>query len=73
MKFWRNFFKDKRFAWDFKIANLIMRDYLRAYLSIDATMLKEIAKSDELTEFQKRRILRVVKDLKVLMEGNRYE
>ena len=69
MRFWWKFFKDKRFAWDFKIANLIMGDRLRSYLAINSTMLKDIAKSNELTDFQKRRISRVVKDLNVLMEG----
>lgn len=69
MRFWFEFFKDKRFAWDFKIANFIMGDRLRNYLAINSTMLKDIAKSNELTDFQKRRIGRVVKDLNVLMEG----
>ena len=69
MKFWFEFFKDKRFAWDFKIANFIMRDRLRSYLAIDSTMLKDMAKSNDLTYFQQNRISRVVKDLNVLMEG----
>lgn len=69
MKFWFEFFKDKRFAWDFKIANFIMRDRLRSYLAIDSTMLKDMAKSNDLTYFQQNRISRVVKDLDVLMEG----
>ena len=69
MKFWLEFFKDKRFAWDFKIANFIMRDRLRSYLAIDSTMLKDMAKSNDLTYFQQNRISRVVKDLNVLMEG----
>lgn len=69
MRFWFEFFKDKRFAWDFKIANFIMGDRLRNYLAINSTMLKDIANSNELTDFQKRRIGRVVKDLNVLMEG----
>ena len=69
MKFWLEFFKDKRFAWDFKIANFIMGDRLRSYLAINSTMLKDIVKSKELTDFQKNRIGRVVKDLNVLMEG----
>lgn len=69
MKFWLEFFKDKRFAWDFKIANFIMRDRLRSYLAIDSTMLKDMAKSNDLTYFQQNRIRRVVKDLNTLMEG----
>lgn len=73
MRFWWEFFKDKRFAWDFKIANLIMGDRLRSYLAIDSTMLKDIAKSNSVTDFQKRRIGRVVTDLNTLMEGKQYE
>ena len=69
MRFWLEFFRDKRFAWDFKIANFIMGDRLRSYLAINSTMLKDIVKFNELTDFQKRRIDRVVKDLNVLMEG----
>lgn len=69
MRFWLEFFRDKRFAWDFKIANLIMGDRLRSYLAINSTMLKDIAKFNELTDFQKRRIGRVVDDLNMLMEG----
>lgn len=34
MPFWINFFTDKRFGWRFKIANFIMGDYLRNYLSV---------------------------------------
>ena len=72
MRFWWEFFKDKRFAWDFKIANFIMRDSLRSYLAINSTMLKDMTKSTELTDFQKRRISRVVEDLNTLMEGKQY-
>lgn len=31
---WWEFFTDKRFGWRFKIANLIMNDYLRNYLAV---------------------------------------
>ena len=34
MPFWIEFFTDKRFGWRFKIANFIMCDYLRNYLSV---------------------------------------
>lgn len=34
MPFWIEFFTDKRFGWRFKIANFIMGDYLRNYLSV---------------------------------------
>lgn len=32
--FWFDFFKDKRFSLRFKLANLIMNDYLRNYLAV---------------------------------------
>lgn len=31
---WLEFFTDKRFGWRFKLANLIMNDYLRNYLAV---------------------------------------
>lgn len=34
MKFWLEFFADKRFGWRFKIANFIMGDYLRNHLAV---------------------------------------
>lgn len=34
MPFWIEFFTDKRFGWRFKIANFIMGDYLRNYLTV---------------------------------------
>lgn len=42
MRFWIEFFRDKRFSLDFKIANLIMRDSLRNYLAIDLITLQKI-------------------------------
>ena len=42
MKFWIEFFMDKRFSLDFKIANLIMSDSLRNYLATDLLILKKI-------------------------------
>lgn len=32
--FWFGFFKDKKFSIRFKLANLIMNDYLRNYLAV---------------------------------------
>lgn len=32
--FWIDFFKDRRFSIRFKLANLIMNDYLRNYLAV---------------------------------------
>lgn len=57
MRFWIEFFKDKRFSWDFKIANFIMRDALRNYLATDLTILQRI-------EDQQAR--KVEKDIKIL-------
>lgn len=34
ISFWFDFFKDKRFSFRFKLANLIMNDYLRNYLAV---------------------------------------
>lgn len=33
MRYWLEFFTDKRFGWRFKLANFIMGDYLRNYLA----------------------------------------
>lgn len=66
MKFWLEFFKDKRFSWDFKIANFIMRDSLRNYLAVDMVMLKEIS-NNKCTNSIKRRINKIVENLNVIM------
>lgn len=42
MRFWLGFFRDKRFSFDFKIANLIMGDALRNYLATDLIVLEKI-------------------------------
>ena len=67
MRFWLEFFKDKRFSWDFKIANFIMGDSLRNYLALDCVVLNEIAKSNDCADFHKKRIGTVVNDLHKLM------
>lgn len=36
--FWFDFFRDKRFSFRFKLANLIMNDYLRNYLAVGCLM-----------------------------------
>lgn len=69
MKFWLEFFKDKRFSWDFKIANFIMNDYLRSYLAVDCIMLREIYKNEDCSGYTKKRIEKILKDLTTLMEG----
>lgn len=60
MKFWVEFFKDKRFSLDFKIANLIMRDSLRNYLATDLMILREIKDS---------RARKVEKDIETLFNS----
>ena len=67
MKFWLEFFKDKRFSWDFKIANFIMKDDLRSYLAVDIIMLREIYKNENCTNYSKQRIDKIIKDMSMLM------
>lgn len=67
MKFWLEFFKDKRFSWDFKIANFIMRDSLRNYLVVDCMILKEIQHRNDCTDYSKKKIDKVINDLNKLM------
>ena len=69
MKFWLEFFKDKRFSWDFKIANFIMRDSLRNYLAVNCMVLDNLLKNSNLNEFQKRKLNKVSNDLKRLMKA----
>ena len=69
MKFWWAFFKDKRFAWDFKIANFIMRDDLRNYLAVDCAMLQEICENRNCADYEREKISRVIRDLHRLMKG----
>lgn len=64
MRFWIDFFKDKRFSLDFKIANLIMRDSLRNYLATDLITLQKI---------EDKRARKIEKDIKILFnwrDGN---
>lgn len=68
MKFWLEFFKDKRFSLDFKIANFIMRDSLRNYLAVDCMILDDLSEDSNLNEFQKRKLNRISNDLKRIMK-----
>ena len=68
MKFWLEFFKDKKFSWDFKIANFIMGDSLRNYLAVDCMILDDLSEDSNLNEFQKRKLNRISNDLKRLMK-----
>lgn len=69
MKFWLEFFKDRNFSWDFKIANFIMRDSLRNYLAVDCAALDKISGDSNLSEYQKKRLNRISNDFKRLMKA----
>lgn len=71
MKFWIDFFRDKRFSLDFKIANLIMGDSLRNYLAMDCVALKAIAENSGVSEFYKARLKKIAIDMEVLMDGKK--
>lgn len=68
MRFWLEFFKDKRFSLSFKIANFVMRDKLREYLAVNCASLKEVAEAKQFTEFHKRKVGKIIRDLHMLME-----
>lgn len=68
MSFWFEFFKDKRFSFRFKVANLIMNDYLRNYLATDCCILNKVINSKDCSDFNKRQINKVVKNINTLME-----
>lgn len=68
MRSWIEFFLDKRFSWDFKIANLIMGGSLRNYLATDILKLRNVADSDACPKLHSDRINRVIDDLNLLMK-----
>ena len=70
MGFWFDFFKDKRFSLDFKIANFIMNDSLRSYLAVDSMKLNNMLQATNLTESQKKSLNKIAKDIRVLMNKN---
>lgn len=67
MKFWLKFFADKRFSWDFKIANFIMGDSLRNYLAVDSMILERVVESNQCNNFYMRQISKVVDSFEKLM------
>lgn len=69
MRFWLEFFASKEFGFDFKVANLVMRDALRNYLAIDRLILLDLLESDNLTAFQKAKLKGVVSDVENLMNN----
>lgn len=70
MGFWFDFFKDKRFSFDFKIANFIMNDSLRNYLTVDSVKLNDMLQATNLTKSQKKSLNKIAKDIRVLMNKN---
>ena len=70
MGFWFDFFKDKRFSLDFKIANFIMNDSLRNYLVVDSMKLNDMLQATNLTERQKKSLNKIAKDIRILMNKN---
>lgn len=69
MRFWFEFFRDKRFAWDFKLANFIMRDILRNYLALCCMSLKDVLKYGDLPKWHTAEINDVISSLQTLMAG----
>lgn len=69
MGFWLDFFKDKRFTLDFKIANFIMGDSLRSYLATDRMILNMVMENSNLNDFQKRKLNKICNDLNLLMSA----
>lgn len=67
MRFWFEFFRDKRFSLSFKIANFIMRDRLREYIAVNCAALREVSEAKHFTEFHKRKVGKVIRDLHMLM------
>lgn len=67
MRFWFEFFKDNRFNFRFKIANLIMGDELRECLAFSYARLTSMMGNDELTNLQKKKISNTVDDISYLM------
>ena len=69
MRFWFEFFASRSFGLDFKVANLVMRDALRNYLTVDRLILLDLLESDNLTAFQRAKIKGVVSDVESLMNN----
>lgn len=67
IKEWVAFFSDKRFGARFKLANLIMNDYLHNYLAIDMIPLENAKKyADKHPDASKEEIEKVQKDIREL-------
>jgi hypothetical protein len=69
MRFWFDFFLDKRFSLDFKIANFIMRDSLRNYLACMLHECKNIKNSNSQL-VQEKNASKIENKIRLLMNGN---
>lgn len=69
MRFWFEFFRDKRFAWDFKLANFIMGDMLRSYLELYRVALEGVIKYGNLPDWHTAELNEVLSSLQTLMAG----
>ena len=67
VSFWIKFFLSKDYAWDFKIANFVMRDYLRNYLVIDRLSLKVLANKTD-SGMIERNLRKIIRDIEILMK-----
>lgn len=66
---WLDFFADKRFGWRFKLANLIMNDYLRNYLAVGGLgNLSNILGIKARTDHEERMLLYAEKARKSIIE-----
>ena len=69
MRFWFEFFRDKRFAWDFKLANFIMGDMLRSYLELYRVALEGDIIYGNLPDWHTAELNEVLSSLQTLMAG----
>lgn len=67
MRFWFAFFKDKRFSLSFKIANFIMGNRLLECIAVNCAALEEVSEAKHFTGFHKRKVGKVILDLRMLM------
>ena len=62
--FWIDFFKDRKFSFRFKLANLIMNDYLRNYLAVGCLIpLENSLKYIEPETYNEKYILKKMTDV----------
>ena len=71
--FWFDFFMDKKFSIRFKLANLIMNDYLRNYLAVRCLIplengVKYIEAETDNEEYLQRQMEKAVDSIKEIFE-----